>query len=357
MMNKGLWVALLVALLAAGCHGGGNTLINDQNAPGIADATTTLAANDARMPVDDNPQAAGVEGVVKVKGFTILDPADTGEPGSGTSAVVGQVGDFQLLVRLVDPEDDILSATNPDVGGRFEMEYTGPVVNAKLEVQFAVAEDLDGDGTGGDTLRHSVPVGLRPGRVAQVNLTLSRQTADTPMGAPFPSVVDLELYPESGELMIASYTGQDGNGFHNEFYGINFADGRTVFDTDGDQFLEPGDDVVGRDADTDGWIDSYESDFGASAEPQTIAGVVTNVSRANRTLTLTSVEDGTRQVLVDPFTPIEPFTEANEFYGELPLDTGLIGRQVQVFGLPAPDGFLALWIVVLPDEPPEPPGR
>lgn len=351
-MNKGLWVALTVALLAAGCHGGGtNAPMGQDNTPEPAAATT---ANDLRMPVEQDPQVAGVEGVLTVEGFTVLDPTAQEPPGAGASALTSLVPDYRFLVRLVDPEDDILSETNPDVGGRFALQYSGTVINAKLQVEFSVEEDLDGDGTGGDALMHSVPVGLRPGRVAQVDLTLSRQTADTGMGKPFPNVVDLELYPASGVLMIATYTAQDGNGLHNEFYGVNFSDGQTVFDTDGDQFLEPGDDVVGRDADSDGWIDSYEADFASNADPQTIFGVVTNVSRANRLLTLTSMENDTQQVLVDPFTPIEPLAQDDQFYGELPLDAGLIGRQVQVFGLPTADGFLALWIVVLPDEPPEP---
>jgi len=348
-MYKLVVVAVLTALLAAGCHGGSNTSV-DQPEPGAPDASLAVTANDLRMPVADDALVAGVEGMLTIEGFTIVDP-DAPDGPAGASALTSQVPDMRLLVRLVDPEDDILSETFPDVGGRFALEYSGPVINAVLDVQFTVAEDLNGDGEGGDLLTHSVPVGLRPGRVAQVNLTLARQTAGTGLNKPLPGVADLELLPDTGELLLVSYSGQDGNGLHNEFYGVSFAAGQTIFDTDGDQFLETGDDVAGVDEDTDGWIDTYEADFSTAAEPQTVFGVVTNVSKANRTLSLAVEGSGAVLVLVDPFTPIEPLAPDDEFYGELPLDTGLIGRQVQVFGLPAPDGFLALWIVVLPPEP------
>lgn len=354
-MNKGLWVGLIAVLLAAGCRGGGEE-VDFQGEPQPPDPSPAIAANDARMPTAEDPQVAGVEGVLLVEGFTVLDPSETEPPGSGTSAVVGQVPDMRMLVRLVDPEDDILNETFPDVGGRFLLEYSGPVINAKLQVEFTVAEDLDGDGEGGDTLLHSVPVGLKPGRVAQVNLTLARRTAVVGVGQPFPGVADLELYPEAGELLIVFYVGQDGNGSHNEFYGVNYAEGQTVFDTDGDQFLETGDDIVGEDEDVNGWIDSYEESFGVDAESQFMFGVVTNVNKASQTLTLATVDAGALLVLVDPFTSIEPFSPDNQFYGGLPLDASLIGSQVQILGKATPDGFLALWIVVLPDDPPAPGG-
>jgi hypothetical protein len=337
-------------LILAGCRGDG-AADNDQQSPDALDPGIAEGANDERMLQTEVPEIASVEGLLVVEGFTILEPDD---PPPGVASAVTQVPDYRLLVRLVDPEDDILNEAYPDISGRFALDYDGPEINARLMVEFKVEEDLDGDGTGEDMLTHSVPLGLKPGRVAQVSITLTRQETESAPGVPIPDVADQELLPESGEMMIVRFTAQDANGYHNEYYGVLFATGQTVFDQDGDEFLETGDDFVGEDADTDGWIDAYETGYSGplAAMEDVYIGIVINVDKANQTLTLELESKETLLVLVDPFTPIEPLSATNEFYGELPLDASLIGRQVQVSGLLTADGVLALWIVVLESDPP-----
>lgn len=325
--------------------------MDNQNPPDQPDPSIAEGINDLRMQESAEPLVAGVEGEVFVEGFTILEPD---EPPPSATAAVSQVPDYRLLVRLVDPEDDILSEGYPDEGGRFELAYTGPVLNAKLQVEFKVEEDLDGDGTGEELLTHSVPVGLKPGRVAQVSITLARQATESAPGVPIVDIADQELLPEIGEMMIVRYLAQDANGYHDEYYGVLFSSAQTIFDQDGDEFLESGDDFIGQDANSDGWIDSYEMGFAGSQsmDEETYIGTVINVHVADQTLTLELDNGEALLVLVDPFTPIEPLSINNQFYGELPLDSSLIGRRVQVSGLAMAESLLALWIVVLESDPP-----
>ena len=195
---------------------------------------------------------------------------------------------------------------------------------------------------------------MKPGRVAQVSITLARQVTEAAPGVPIADIADPELLPETGEMMIVRYMAQDANGYHDEYYGVLFGSELTIFDQDGDEFLEAGDDLVGEDANSDGWIDSYELGFAnpLAAEETSYSGIVINVHVADQTLTLELDNGDALLVLVDPFTPIEPLSIDNQFYGELPLDSSLIGRRVQVSGLATTEGLLALWIVVLESDPP-----
>jgi len=346
-MSRLLWVVAIVVMLVGGCSGGNDAADQmDNELPGGQNQYVVTSSE--RMPLSDDPSIATVEGLLTVVGFTIVDPgAEVGDEASAVS----QVSDMRVLVRLVDPEDDILSEVNPDLGGRFSLDYLGELSYLKLEVEFMVAEDLDGDGTGNDTLRQAVPIGLQLGRVAQVNLEFKLNGADLGTAAPIELVADTELLPEEGEMLLVELSSLDANGAHEEFYGVVYSSQQAIYDLDQDDYLEAGDDYVGVDDNANGWIDELELNYDEATAAMVTGfnGVITSVDVAEQTFMLQLADTQVLLMTVDAFTSIE-LSDNGQFYGQLTLDSSLIGRRAYVKCLPIPNGYLALWVVV-PEEP------
>ncbi|MBN2081743.1 hypothetical protein JW859_05975 [bacterium] len=347
-MIRLLWVVVVLTMLVGGCSGGSDASQLDDDLPG--GQSQYVVASNERMPLSDDSATATVEGLLTVIGFTIINTEEGGGLGDGASAV-SQVSDMRVLVRLVDPEEDILSEVNPDLGGRFSLDYTGELSFLKLQVEFAVAEDLDGDGTGGDLLSQAVPIALQPGRVAQVNLEFKRNGVSEGMNAPIELVADSELLPTEGEMLLVELASLDANGAHEEFYGVVYSTQQVIYDVDQDDFLEAGDDYVGTDGDANGWVDNLELSFDeATATAATgFEGVITDVDVAEQTFALHQADGSILLMTVDTFTAIE-LSDNGQFYGQLTLASSLIGRRAYVKCLPIPNGYLALWVVV-PDQP------
>ena len=339
-MRYAIWVVVGSLIVMCGCKGGGADAMDNALSP--AEQLEQLSLD--RLEGGTDEQTAVVEGLLTLEGMTLLEP-----PAEG--AAVSQVPDPRVLVRLLDPGDDILSEVNPDLSGDFRLEYIGAALDAKLQVEFTVVEDLDGDGEGEDLVKQSVPLALAPGHVAEVNLHLALADQDAPVGAsPLGQDVVVAVV---GEVLLVQLESLDTNGYHDEFYGVFFSDGFTIYDVDDNQFLEPGDDYLGGDADSNGWVDGLEQGFSAPiAAMELLEGTVTDVSIADQTLQVRLTDGRLVDILVDQFTSIEPLTAESEFYGTLPLDASLIGRRVQIDAVPVTDGYLALWIV-LPDYKPD----
>ncbi|GEM_PF-2204452 len=333
-MRYAIWVVVGSLIVMCGCKGGGADEMDDALSP--AEQLEELSLD--RLQGGTDEQTAIVEGLLTLEGMTLVEPP-------AESAAVSQVPDPRVLVRLLDPGDDILSEVNPDLSGDFRLEYIGDALDAKLQVEFTVVEDLDGDGEGEDLVTQSVPLALAPGHVAEVSLHLALADQDAPPGgSPLGQEVVVAVV---GEVLLVELESLDTNGYHDEFYGVFFADGFTIYDVDDDQFLEPGDDYLGSDADSNGWVDPLEQGFSAPvAAMEVLEGTVTDVSIADQTLQVRLTDGRLVDILIDQFTSIEPLTAESEFYGTLPLDASLIGRRVQIDAVPVADGYLALWIVV-----------
>lgn len=327
-MRAWWWWLLVWLVLLAGCR----SSVPVQAQPDLgAGAQDIERANDERMTPTPEPQLAVLRGTLAVEGFTILDTE--GLPAAEPGAVA------QTTARLLDPGDDILAAVNPDPAGVYELSTAAPVTTGKFQVELRVQEDLDGDGTGGDQLIQTIPVTLRQGYTAELDLTLRRGVAED-VG---PST---QLGP--GEFAMAELSGQDAGGAHDEHYGVFFAENLVIYDLDRDGQLDLGADFAGEDVDNDGWVDPYEANFPGvyTMGGEDITGVVLSVNVAEQLMIL-HADEGPVVVYLDPFALIEPLAGGEEFLAPLPLDEELVGRQVVVLGYPVPGGFHALWVVVL----------
>lgn len=354
----GVWLLTLLALaLAAGCR---ETRYLPAPEPQLPDAAQAYNANVQRMPLATSTRVATLSGLISVSGLTILNNS------SGTPALPGTALS-QIMARLLDPEDDILRTVYPSTSGAYRIDYNQTLSKGKLRLTFRVAQDLNGDGSGGDTVDQYYPVSLVLGRVAKLNITLSPATA-TVLGA---------LTPTAGEVLLTSLDQLDGAGANRTQFGSFVADGQVIYDQDRDGTLELGDDYSAPDTDQNGWADQSEGGYslgGAPGDPgllyETLSGLITAVDLAAHSLSVRSDLDGaTVTVLYDPlvcriepYVPISGFpplrgdeggadgelpAPAYDYLAPIPFDASLAGRQVIVSGFTTEAGFSAVQIVVL----------
>jgi hypothetical protein len=295
----------------------------------------------------------------------VLDNA--GKPVS-PAAAAGKV-----MARLLDPEDDILRTAYPGTTGSYRLDYDKSLSKGKLRLTVRVQEDVNGDGTGGDTIYQTFPVSLVLGRVCKLNVTLA-PASKTFLGS---------MQAAGGMVLSTGIDQLDANGANATQFGTFFAEGQVVFDQDKDGTLELGDDYSAADPDVNGWPDISEAAYSDSASMspglglpfETLSGQVLAVDLAAHTLSVRDTASGlSRLVLYDPllcriepYVPVtpapgdsggpggnaaggEPGVEpmpAYDYFPPVPLDTNLVGRKVIINGFTTSAGFQALQIVVL----------
>jgi hypothetical protein len=341
-------------LLAAGCHESNMVATPDLQLP---NAGMTYNANVQRLQLASSTRVATLSGTITITGFTVLDSA--GKPVAPATAVT------KVMARLLDPEDDILRTTYPGTTGSYRLDYDKSLSQGKLRLTVRVQEDLNGDGTGGDTLDLRFPVSLVLGRVCKLNVTLA------PASKTF-----IGLLPAGGGIVLSARIDQlDANGANTAQSGTFFATGRVVIDQDKDGTLELGDDFSAPDTNRDGWADSSEAAYsgatpivgGAGVPFETLNGQVRAVDLAAYTLTVRDSTSGAdRLVLYDPLLcSIEPYIPVTpepplgaepggsepmpgyDYFPPVPLDSSLVGRMVIINGFTTDAGFQATQIVVL----------
>ncbi len=327
------WVAVvsLALLLAVTSCKGGNNIVE----PDLFSPEAIQQENDLRLDPAASPEESAVSGKLTINGFTLLDSAGMSVP-DGPSAP-------RAAARLLDPGDDILSETIPNADGTFLLTTTELVRNAVVEIEFRVEDDLNGDGTPKDTIIQHVPVALEPGRMASIELELSK-------GQPEGLDIDLQAAAQggNGEYLVTSYQALDGNGTHEDYYGTFFATGAVVYDTDHDQFLELGDDVSGSDANNNGWADNAEALFDAAPTSTAILqGLITSVNTAFQQFTVRQSDGTVVTVDFQAFAALEVLGKDGQFVGPTSLDPHLVGMQAYVEGTQEPGApFAANWVVV-----------
>ncbi|MCB1216586.1 hypothetical protein KDL44_04300 [bacterium] len=328
------WVRLMgVLAVSAGIWGstgcGSSKSDNGGPQPQVLAPQELSAAGLARLLVNADGSQTSVKGTVSVRDFTVLDnlanePSDTeNKPG--------------ILVRVIDPGDDILVAGNPDGNGNFELLLNGAVQLGRLEVEFRVSEDVDGDGSGGDTIRQTVPLYLQQGRVHNVDVEISRATALS---------IDPVLIPEKGEAVLASIDKLDAGGHVATELAQLQASESLISDFDRDGFIEPGDDISFDDANFDGTGDPLEVPATAgqgSAEIRTLLGTVVSVSEERGLISIRDNDGRIVDVNVSYFTPVERFVVSSQGGAFFSLSiTELSQLDVQVTGFQSGSVFTAL---------------
>lgn len=343
------FVLVLACLWCMGCRGSSTpTEIPDDGVyePQAPSSSELQQANESRMQTGPDTLSTGAAGAVVLEGFTLASP------GERDGAQVSQLEVMpEVMVRLIDPDEDILVEANPFVSGDYELLYGNVEVNTRLQLEFVALNDLNGDGISNDPVIQTVPVKLAAGRLAEVDITLTRLSEEEIAlagGGPVPDGLAFE-----GSIMVGNVAAMDGNGYREDFYGVFYADGLTVVDEDGDGILDPEEDFAGPDADGDGWIDPYEDDF---VEPLPefafLYGQVLAVEPPQKRLTLWEIEQQrTVNVYFDPFSVIELFNYNGAYVGEVPLDHNLTGREVAVEAILKPYGYLASWMTVFAFDP------
>jgi len=328
------WAVLL--LLLAGCRGHGNR----------PDEGTAGEFPEPPLDGNANPDEAALSGSISLSGLTLDGEGGhiasdaggfTGSPGAGGIPPIGQPG---IMARIVDPGDDILNSTFTDASGFYALSL-GTTALVKLQVELRVVEDIDGDGTGGDTILQSVPVSLVQGKAAVVNLQFS-------LGSPLQA--DGSVFPEggSGGLIITEMYQEDGNGTKNDFFGTLPGLGEMVFDRDGDHFLQRGPDPTYVDGDKNGWPDPSEMAYSdPAALPTELDGTISAVSIPELTMSLLLSDGSTKTIIIDPFTTIQQLSADGTYLGELTFDASLVGRSAHVSCLDTPAGVVAGMVVVL----------
>ncbi|MCB1220228.1 MAG: hypothetical protein H7A35_09330 [Planctomycetales bacterium] len=319
------WVRLMgVLVLGAGIWGmtgcgSGKAVDANSGNPQVAPPQALEAATLSRLLVNGDGTQTSVKGTVSIKDFTVL--ANGASQPSQLDMSTG------ILVRVIDPGDDILVAGNPDGKGDFELLINGDVLLSRLEVEFRVTEDIDGDGTPGDTVRQTVPLFLEQGRVHTVKMEISKASA---------LKLDPALEPEQGEVLIAAIDKLDRGGHLATELAQIPSSGSLVSDFDRDGFIEPGDDVSFDDANFDGTADPLETPVNAgegSAALQTILGTVVSVSEERGRISIRDNSGNIVNISVSYFTPVERFvvsSQGGEFFS-LAI-TELAERGVQVTG-------------------------
>lgn len=193
-----------------------------------------------------NPSKAALDGVVEISGLTLLPMEEI--PGGEMF-----LDDLPFhLTRIIDDEDNIGDAELPDELGGFLHADTRPVFGQKLNIIAKVAEDLDGDGTGGDWLNLFIPVNFAPGKITEFNARIS-PVDPANYQVPWDGGIEREGFVIE---LFYEYSGPEGRRVVRQ--AIDFREGRIVIDSDGDEIFKPPD-IVGEDLDNDGRRDDiYE---------------------------------------------------------------------------------------------------
>ncbi|MDQ3023006.1 MAG: hypothetical protein M3R04_01280 [bacterium] len=323
------WIAIVVALLSlTACKsGGGGPIVT----PPVDGKLAVLSG----LPIGTAAEAA-LSGVIALDGLTLAPPV-----GAGTSA--------SIMAKIIDPGDDILRETPIMPGNNFQIAVDQAVAG-KLQLEFSVNEDVNGDGTTPDTVVTAVPIDLPLGRVASMNMTIRRgvRPASPPVGPQLGQAEEV-FFPATGEVLLVDLTQSDASGPKSNFYAVTPSD-TSIFDADGDRFIEAGDDTIYVDNDENGWPDGSEAAYSnADAGDLQLNGTVSAVSRVSREVTLRlSGSDILATVIVDPFASILPLAEDGTLLGSLILDQSLVGRTVQVYGLKNGAENRATLVVVRP---------
>lgn len=300
-------------------------------------------------PRPDLPDAQGssaeISGSVYLVGLTISDGHAAsaedpggfpGDPGGGSGPGIGVPG---IRVKILDPGDDILSETVTVADGSYALSLDTSVLG-KLAVELEVAEDVDGDGSGGDLITQALPINVEAGKLATVDVTFALGLSSETGGG---------LFPDGEPVLFVEVFQADLNGARTDLLAQG-PNGELVIDKDGDQFLEPGDDAVYTDLDRNGVPDSYEEALDPSDAPATQSpyeGVVVAVNVSALTLELQLIDGSLRHFEVSPFAAIYPLLGGEDYLDEVPFDQSLVGQQVFVFAVEGVDGPIADMIGVL----------
>jgi len=340
-------VALLWVLAALSCGGGRRPPIRpetgqEQPTPPppppekpeeVAQYERDLAE---RMQPWPSAETGALKGTLAVTGLTILD-RQTLNPASPTDRLT------EVITRIVDPEDNIGSITMPDNGGDFIHPDLVPSEFSRLQVSFVVAEDLDADGSGSDTVNVELPVSIAAGVQTTVELNLEGATVEQFSDAPLAP----EYGAPAGVPVKASYHILDSRGERDTLLGLMYDLRQLVVDRNANGEFDAAD-ALDSDSDRNAFGDSGESDFlaGARMSPP--------VELSFEAL-VTGVGDGSLQV-IDTHTHRARVVEVNLQLSvlcgldglPLPLTTALVGRTVFIDALSLPqDRLLALLVLVL----------
>jgi len=312
-------IGLMALVLLAGCKGGSGVASESLDAGQLVNNESL-----ARLP-DAEEGTAVVRGTLTLIDLTII-----------TQSVASQVGDLsQVQVRLVDPEDDILAETSPDQVGFYELAVPVGPTNAKVNFEFLVEEDLNGDAQGGDILAQTLPITLAPNKVVRLDLTLSIALEES---------YDQILGQATGAVIQARYSALDAYGLHEDLYALFYGTAQVVYDRDGDEFFERGEDLALVDNDLNGWADQYELIFPATNALEPLEGTIVAVNLGQQTLTIRTTAD--ILVQLQPFASIEVFSERQGFIGFVPLDPSLVGSDAVIWGTPTATGLDATRVVI-----------
>jgi len=330
MHKLNLVIVVVIVLLAASCRGGSTPVVT-QNPDGQQAVLASLAAGTTGK--------ATLRGTITLDGLTPAGPVGT--PTSGT-----------VMGKIIAPGDDILKAVPITPGTQFEAVVDQAVPLGKLQLTTSVNEDINGDGTTPDTVTLELPVNLPAGRISTINATIHKATKLTGPPTAGQGAAEDAFFPATGLLLLVDLAQSDAGGSKTDFFAVT-PGGSTVFDADGDRFIETGDDTAYADANHNGWPDTSEAALtDAAATNLKLSGTVAEVSRNARTLSLR--EDGAGSdatpdaVTVDPFAAIVPLADDGTPLGGLLLDQSLVGRQVQVYGVRDNGANFATLVVVLP---------
>ncbi|MCC7478669.1 hypothetical protein IT575_09470 [bacterium] len=306
-----------------------------------------------------NPEEAVVDALINVLDYEIAeDPAaDREGSASGTVGGPGGTGGKKIMAKIINPGDDILSEIIAVPGQRFKLTVGGgrvsksATLNTALQIEFSVVEDLNGDNVGGDNITQTVPLALIAGKVARVDMTIRRAlNSDVGSGnAPEPG---------SGELVYTEALREDALGAKDDFFGVNYATGQVLFDVDGNEFLDVGDDQVLDDANMNGWPDQTEGDYfdpgvnPPSAAAPFLSGMIISVDLAAYAFDLQTDDGRLIRVTIEPFALIAPLTEGGDLLGQVILDPSMVGTHVSVDGVQLDEqSFLAFRVVLDPAKP------
>jgi hypothetical protein len=325
-----LLLLCMVMPVGAGCGSGSGG--DDGNTPPPGFPTPDLSPS-------LDPLQAEVAGEVDFDGFTLYVDPDP-EAGHGGSAIGAATG---IMAKIIDPGDDILSEKPILVNGGYRLGFRPAVsakpIKVKVLFEMRVNEDLNGDGTGGDLLRQTVPMTVIQGKAALLNLSVRR--AD-------PRVVSPVFTPTAGETLYTSIAQTDTSGTRDSYFATLVASGEVVFDQDGDSVLAPGEDAVYNDTDQNGWPDESEAEYAApGASISELEGVVASVDPPNRTISI-SVNGSVKTLQVDPFAVIQQLGLDGELLGQLTLEFALTGRTVRIESFGSDTALTATRILVLP---------
>jgi hypothetical protein len=280
-----------------------------------------------RLAAAPTTGVAAVSGTIKLTSLNVVNSAGTPTPGTGALG--------SLTVWIIDPGDDILTArfkTTPDATGAFTLQIPNPPTRAVLAVNFKVQDDLNGDGTPGDTISQRYVVALAADRTSKVNFDFKQQAGLQPTLPP----------PGGGAatpVVVTTIVAQDPDGDHTVLRASDYKAKTTVTDVDGDGQFDPLRDLILADANGDSLSDSSATLYANAAAYADVYGLVTRVDefkrqadvlvRVDKTTSYTVKLNIDPQAAIDVYIPAGP--PAGQF-GELKLGQFLVGRNVYADG-------------------------